>query len=249
MTAEKDLYQSVGAQSWSSFRSGAALLCSLGAFCACGFVPTWWQNRIVRKAYRQFCKGDVLDLSPKPFYASYLQMYEASRSVSRVNYIVTSKNVQVNPRTLDYEDSEESATAQRDMMLRDAVREDDCLLLDRSFKFNLLTKDEVQPLKFDTVVIRDELTTLKKDAAAAIVTQAVKSLKESGHGIIADYSLPSNDGVRSLCQVLKKEFESELHLDHDYPAMLAAQQAEVCANLSVFGGTYRIVVFKRKTDV
>ncbi|KAK7202338.1 hypothetical protein NESM_000305800 [Novymonas esmeraldas] len=223
---------------------GAALFLGLSG------LPQLLIQRSVRRVYREYCRGKVLDLSPKLYDEKDVALYEMSRAV-RVEFLIEEKVVDDGRYKLDEALSEEQQEQRRRAMTLDFMIRNDHNWVGSTVNFATVLRADTQlPTfeKYDCVLVRDELLNQSGPKARSIFDSAAHYVKEDGLFLVMDVGKSRYPSIVKLARWFNKATNSSMSVTHDYHAWLResmlydVKEERRC----LFGLYYALVLQPRK---
>lgn len=168
-------------------------------------------------AFRHHCRGKVLDLSPKVMDGRTLALYHASKA-TRVEFLVE-KHVSCDKYQANDSLSETEQRERRKAMTLSFMCHNDAELVASSIIFDVVEQSQVrspQFVKYDTVVIRNELCNLEDATAADVVTVGASLLGETGKMIVMEVGTPRWAWLTKFLKWFHRKTNSSLYLTRPY---------------------------------
>lgn len=227
-------------------------LFSIGAvtmFMAASSTPQFLINRLVRRVYHRYCRGKVLDLSPKLYDEHDVALYELSRAV-RVEYLVEKKVVDDGRYRIEDLPEHASEERRRAMTLDYMVRNDHHWV-GSPVTFTVVERGETTSpcfIKYDSIIIREELMNRKDHSARELFDSAAPLLDAEGHFLVMDFGKSSNRHFDGLVRWFNEKTKSSMCLSHDYNTWVKENMVYevVEERRALFGFYYALVLRKRK---
>ena len=219
---------------------GVALFLGLSA------LPQFLMYRSVRRVYRDFCRGKVLDLSPKLYDEKDVALYEMSKAV-RVEFMIEKKVVDDGHYRVDETLAEEEQEERRRAMTLDFMIRNDHNWVGSTVNFATVLKSDVQTpgfVKYDCVLVRDELLNHTELKARSVFDSAASYMKEDGLFLVMDFGKSSYPQLNKLARWFNKATNSSMCITHDYHAWIKESMLyEVKEEQrSLFGFYYALVL-------
>ncbi|KEG13149.1 hypothetical protein DQ04_01181030 [Trypanosoma grayi] len=180
-------------------------------------VPQGLMYRSLGRMYQTYCRGRVLDLTPKILDAKDVKFYEMSKAV-RVEFIVEQR-VDDRQYRIDESLSEAERSERRKAMTLDFMVRNDHNWVGSTVTFDTVEQREIEMSdfrKYDTVVIRNELLNRKSEDARHMLNSAAKYVQNDGHVLLMDFGKPSWPILVSLIRWFNSVTASSMDLTHDY---------------------------------
>ncbi|ESL07424.1 hypothetical protein TRSC58_04886 [Trypanosoma rangeli SC58] len=191
---------------------GAALVWGIG------MIPQCLMYRSLRRMYRTYCRGRVLDLTPKIADAKDVRFYEMSKAV-RVEFIVDQKVVDDGRYKIDESLPEAVQAERRKAMTLDFMVKNDYNWVGSTIVFDVIERRETELpdfCKYDTVVIRNELLNRTEEDAHQMLNAASTYVRKDGYVLLMDFGSPSWPTLLSLVRWFNSLTRSSMRLTHDY---------------------------------
>ncbi|RNF25757.1 uncharacterized protein Tco025E_01949 [Trypanosoma conorhini] len=191
---------------------GAALVWGMS------LIPQWLMYRSLRRMYQTYCRGRVLDLTPKIADAKDVSFYEMSKAV-RVEFIVDQKVVDDGRYKIDATLPEAVQAERRKAMTLDFMVKNDHNWVGSTVVFDLIERRETELPDFhryDTVVIRNELLNRTETDARQMLNAASTYVSKDGYVLLMDFGSPSWPTLLSAVRWFNSLTRSSMHLTHDY---------------------------------
>jgi hypothetical protein len=222
---------------------GVALFLGLSA------LPQFLIYRSVRRVYRNFCHGKVLDLSPKLYDEKDVALYEMSKAV-RVEFMIDKKVVDDGHYRADETLSEEVQEERRRAMTLDFMIRNDHNWVGSTVNFATVLKADMQSpsfTKYDCVLVRDELLNHAEPKARSIFDSAGEYMKDDGLFLIMDFGKSSYPQLTKLARWFNRVSNSSMSVTHDYHAWVRESMLyEVREEQRCLFGCYYALVLQRK---
>jgi len=202
-------------------RRNRLLLFTFGAVVGIAVVsatPHFLINRSVRRLYYTYCRGKVLDLSPKLYDEADCTLYELSRAV-RVEYLVSQKVVDDGHYRIDESLPPEEQEERRRAMTLDFMTKNDHHWVGSPVTFAVVEKSEVQKpdfQRYNTVVIRDELMSHSTDSARRLFDSASEYIDKDGYLLVMDFGKSSYPMLDRWARWFNRKTNSSMSFSHDY---------------------------------
>ncbi|EPY39923.1 hypothetical protein AGDE_04005 [Angomonas deanei] len=225
-------------------------VCGVAAFIGITAMPQFFVNRCVKHAYKTYCRGKVLDLTPKLYDAEDVALLELSRAV-RVEFLVEEVVVDDGHYKIDESLSEKEKEERRRSMTLEYMLRNDHHWVGSSVNFGLIERRktlEKEFKKYDTVIIRDELLNRKTEEARQLFDAGHEYLADDGHFIVMDYGKSSNAFLADWMRWFNKFSESSMCFTHNYHEWIQESLLyEVVEERRAMFGFYYTLVLKRRT--
>ncbi|KAG5490874.1 hypothetical protein JKF63_00996 [Porcisia hertigi] len=213
-------------------------------------LPQFLIHRCARRVYRDYCRGKVLDLSPKLYDEKDVSLYEMSKAI-RVEFLVEEKVVDDGHYRSDETLSEEQQEKRRRAMTLDFMTRNDHNWVGSTVNFATVLRADTQLpdfQKYDCVLIRDELLNHHESKARSLFDSAAKLVKEDGLFLVMDVGKPTSSHLTRLARWFNKATTSSMSFTHDYhkwirEGMLYDLKGE---QRCLFGFYYALVLQPRK---
>ncbi|EKG04364.1 hypothetical protein TCSYLVIO_004578 [Trypanosoma cruzi] len=181
-------------------------------------IPQWLIYRSLRRIYQTYCRGRVLDLTPKIADASNVRLYEMSKAI-RVEFIVDQKVIDDGRYKIDGSLPEAVQAERRKAMTLDFMVKNDHNWVGSTVVFDIIEKGETKMpdfQKYDTVVIRNELLNRSEDDARQFLNAALNYVIKDGYVLLMDFGCPSWPKLQSCVRWFNSLTRSSMHLTHEY---------------------------------
>ncbi|EAN78231.1 uncharacterized protein TEOVI_000167800 [Trypanosoma equiperdum] len=225
-----------------TFITGSAVIWGLS------LIPQWCMYRSVSWMYRKYCRGRVLDLTPKVADARDVRYYEMSNAV-RVEFIVKER-VDDDEYKTDLSLSEEEQTERRRALTLGFMLKNDYNWAGSSITFDTVERRETEMpdfRKYDTVVIRNELLNMGQEGARKMLNSAAAYVKEGGYVLLMDFGKPRWPLLASLTRWFGAATRSSMNLTHDYGRWVAEDNCySIIAERRCLMGVHYAFVLQRK---
>ncbi|KPA81913.1 hypothetical protein ABB37_04155 [Leptomonas pyrrhocoris] len=222
---------------------GVALFLALSA------LPQFLIYRCVRRVYRNFCRGKVLDLSPKLYDEKDVAFYEMSKAV-RVEFVIEKKVVDDGRYRVDEALSEEEQEDRRRAMTLDFMIRNDHNWVGSTVNFTTVLKSDLHSpgfTKYDCILIRDELLNHAEPKARNLFDSAAEYMKEDGLFLVMDFGKPSYLQLTRLARWFNRVSNSSMTITHDYHAWIRESMLyEVKEERRCLFGFYYALVLQRR---
>lgn len=220
------------------------------AFVGITAMPSMLMNRGVRRMYRTYCKGKVLDLTPKLYDEADVALYELSKAVV-VEFLVEKKVVDDGNYKIDASLPEAEKEERRRAMTLDFMIRNDHHWVGSPVNFAVVEREATQKhgfRKYDCVVIRDELMNLSTQKARELFNSATHYVSDDGYVIVMDFGKSSNPRIDRFLKWFNEKTDSSMTLTHNYSQWVEEDLVykTVEMNRTLFGMYYTICLQKKK---
>ncbi|KAG5489136.1 hypothetical protein JIQ42_00759 [Leishmania sp. Namibia] len=223
---------------------GVALFMGMSA------LPQFFMYRCVRRVYRNYCRGKVLDLSPKLYDEKDVALYEMSKAVC-VDFLIEEKVVDDGHYRSDGALPEEEQEKRRRAMTLDFMTRNDHNWVGSTVNFATVRRADTQLpgfTKYDCVLLRDELLNHNETKARHLFDSAAQYMKEDGLFLVMDVGKSTSPQLIKLARWFNKATNSSMCLTHDYHSWIResmlydVKEEQRC----LFGFYYALVLQLRK---
>lgn len=214
-------------------------------------LPSIMMTRGVKHMYRTYCRGKVLDLSPKMYDETDVALYELSKAI-RVEFLVNKKVVDDGHYKVDESLTETEQDERRRAMTLDYMVRNDHHWVGSPVTFSVVEREATQQSgfkKYDCVVIRDELMNLSARKARELFDSAAELLDVDGHLIVMDYGKSSNAPLDRFLRWFNEKTDSSMSLTHNYPLWIEEDVLFDIVEMrrTLFGMYYTMALKKKPT--
>ncbi|KPI89402.1 hypothetical protein ABL78_1528 [Leptomonas seymouri] len=214
-------------------------------------LPQFLLYRSVRRVYRDFCYGKVLDLSPKLYDEKDVALYEMSKVV-RVEFMIEKRVVDDGRYRVDVALSEEEQEKRRRAMTLDFMIRNDHNWVGSTVNFATVLESDVQSpgfTKYDCVLVRDELLNHTEAKARNIFDSAAEYMKDDGLFLVMDFGKSSYPQLTKLARWFNRVTSSSMSITHDYHAWIRESMLyEVKEERRCLFGFYYALVLQRRLN-
>nr|CCC93941.1 conserved hypothetical protein [Trypanosoma congolense IL3000] len=224
----------------------ATFVTGLGMAWGMSLVPQCLMYRSTSWIYRKYCRGRVLDLTPKIADRRDVRYYEMSSAV-RVEFIVGANVVSDDYYKLDESLSEEEQSERRKAMTLGFMVKNDHNWVGSPVTFAVVEKKETEMPgfgKYDTVVIRHELLNMSEGDARSMLNSASAYVSKEGLVILVDFGKPTWPLLASFARWFSSATGSSTRLTHDYKEWIVkdARYSVVAERRCLFGFHYAMTL-------
>lgn len=217
------------------------------------FVPLAIVRRVQSRLFKSRCAGKVLDLTPKITDDKTVALYESSRAL-RVEFLVKEIIRDDGAYKVDETADEATQDERRKSMTLEFLTRNDPAWVTSYVTFAVVDEASTKCSnfkKYDTVVIRNELSNLDDAAAAAMLERAQALVAPEGHVIVIELGRPSLALLATFLSWFHTTTDSTIYLTREYDRWVPQHCKElevVESSRRLLGTHYALALTPRKSS-